>query len=42
VLGTVRVDNDPVEFALAMAEAGEGREVAIGSHLRLRAPRGAI
>ena len=29
VLGTVRVDNDPVEFALAMAEAGEGPEVAL-------------
>ena len=27
VLGTVRVDNDPVEFALAVAEAGEGPEV---------------
>jgi hypothetical protein len=24
VVGTVRVDNDPVEFALAVAEAGEG------------------
>jgi len=29
VLGTVRVDNDPVQFALAMAEAGEGPEVAL-------------
>jgi len=29
VLGTVRVDNDPVELALAMAEAGEGPEVAL-------------
>ncbi len=29
VLGSVRVDNDPVEFALAMAEAGEGPEVAL-------------
>jgi hypothetical protein len=29
VLGTVRVDNDPVEFALAMAEAGERPEVAL-------------
>ena len=29
VLGTVRVGNDPVEFALAMAEAGEGPEVAL-------------
>ena len=27
VLGTVRVENDPVEFALAVAEAGEGPEV---------------
>jgi hypothetical protein len=24
VVGAVRVDNDPVEFALAVAEAGEG------------------
>jgi len=31
VLGTVRVDNDPEEFALAMAEAGEGPEVALGA-----------
>jgi hypothetical protein len=29
VLGTKRVLNDPVEFALAMAEAGEGPEVAL-------------
>ena len=29
VLGTVRVGNDPVEFALAMAEAGKGPEVAL-------------
>ena len=29
VLGTARVENDPVEFALAMAEAGEGPEVAL-------------
>ncbi len=29
VLGMKRVLNDPVEFALAMAEAGEGPEVAL-------------
>jgi hypothetical protein len=29
VLGTARVHNDTVEFALAMAEAGEGPEVAL-------------
>ena len=29
VLGVKRVLNDPVEFALAMAEAGEGPEVAL-------------
>ena len=29
VLGTQQVYNDPVEFALAMAEAGEGPEVAL-------------
>ena len=29
VLGTKRVLNDPVEFALAVAEAGEGPEVAL-------------
>jgi hypothetical protein len=29
VLGTTRVLNDPVEFALAVAEAGEGPEVAL-------------
>jgi hypothetical protein len=29
VVGAVRVDNDPVEFALAVAEAGEGPEVAL-------------
>jgi transposase len=29
VLGTTRVLNDPVEFALAIAEAGEGPEVAL-------------
>ena len=29
LLGIVRVDNDPVQFALAMAEAGEGPEVAL-------------
>ena len=29
VLGKAQVLNDPVEFALAMAEAGEGPEVAL-------------
>jgi transposase len=29
VLGTQQVYNDPVEFALALAEAGEGPEVAL-------------
>ena len=35
VLGKKQVLNDPVEFALAMAEAGEGPEVALEAHLRL-------
>jgi hypothetical protein len=41
VLGIGRVDNDPVEIALAMAEAGEGPEVALEAtygYVRREAP----
>ena len=34
-LGVVRIDNDPMTLAAAIAEAGEHPDVVLGGHVRL-------
>ena len=41
-LGVVRIDNDPVALAAALADAGPGASGGHRSDLRLGAPRGAM